>query len=87
VDRHESIVIVGATGAGKTFGAGALAQAAIRRRHIALYLRAPPMLTDLTVARADGRLPRLMNSRARVEALVIDDLALQPLTNRGRPTS
>jgi DNA replication protein DnaC len=81
VDRHQSILIVGATGVGKTFVACALAQAAIRRGHTALYLRAPRMLTDLAVARADGRLPRLMSSWARVEVLVIDDLALQPLTN------
>ncbi len=39
------------------------------------------MLDDLAVARVDGRLSRLMASRARVDVLVIDDLALQPLTN------
>jgi DNA replication protein DnaC len=80
VTAHHSVLIVGATGVGKTFVACALAQAAIRRGHTALYLRAPRMLTDLAVARADGRLPRLMTSWARVEVLVIDDLALQPLT-------
>jgi DNA replication protein DnaC len=82
VASHHCILIVGATGVGKTFVACALAQAAIRRGHTALYLRAPRLLNDLAVARADGRLPRLMASLARVEVLLIDDLALQPLTAR-----
>lgn len=80
VTAHHNVLIVGATGAGKTFLACALAQAAIRRGHTALYQRAPRLLGDLAVARADGRLPRLMTSLARVDVLLIDDLALQPLT-------
>jgi DNA replication protein DnaC len=82
VEAHHNILIVGPTGVGKTFTACALAQAAIRRGHTALYLRAPRMLDDLSVARVDGRLPRLLLSWARVEVLVIDDLGLQPLANQ-----
>jgi DNA replication protein DnaC len=39
------------------------------------------MLDELSVARADGRLLRLMISMARVAVLVIDDFALRPLTS------
>lgn len=79
VDAHRNLLIVGPTGAGKTFVACALAQAAIRQGHTALYLRSPRMLGDLALARADGRLPRLMTAWAKVGVLVIDDLALRPL--------
>jgi|GEM_PF-5221 len=80
VDSHQQVLIVGPTGAGKTFLACALAQAAIRHGATALYQRAPRMLTELLTARGDGRLPSLMAAWARVGVLVIDDFGLQPLT-------
>ena len=72
VSAHQGILIVGPTGVGKTYTACALAQAAIRRGHTALYLRAPRMLDELSVARVDGRLPRLLAAWARVSVLLID---------------
>jgi DNA replication protein DnaC len=79
VSAHQNILVVGPTGAGKTFIACALAHAAIRHGHTALYLRAPRLFTDLARARADGRLPRLMAAWARIDLLVIDDIVLRPL--------
>ncbi len=78
--HHHAIVITGPAGAGKTYLACALAHAAIRRGHTALYLRAPRMFDDLAIARADGRLSRLMATWARAGVLVIDDILLRPLT-------
>lgn len=80
VRAHQNVLIIGPTGVGKTYLACALAQAALRRGHTALYLRAPRLLGDLALARADGRLPKVLAAWARVDVLVIDDLALQPLT-------
>src|SRR5579863_7921992 len=72
VTANHAVVIVGPTGVGKTYLACALAHSAIRHGHTALYLRAPRMFDDLTIARADGRLSRLMASWARVGILVVD---------------
>jgi DNA replication protein DnaC len=79
-EHHHAVVITGPTGSGKTYLACALAHSAIRHGHTALYLRAPRMLDELAIARADGRLSRLMAAWARVSVLVIDDLLLRPLT-------
>lgn len=79
VGAHRNVLITGPTGVGKTFLACALAHSAIRRGHTALYLRVPRLLDELVLARADGRLPRLMASWARVDVLVLDDLGLQPI--------
>ena len=79
VTAHRNVLVTGPTGVGKTFLACALAHAAIRRGHTALYLRVPRLLDELVLARADGRLPRLMAAWAKVEVLVLDDLGLQPV--------
>ena len=77
------MLITGPTGVGKTYLGCALAGAAIRAGHTALYLRVPRLLTELATARLDGRLPRLLAAWARIEVLVLDDFALQPLTDAG----
>lgn len=80
INAHQNALVVGATGVGKTYVACALAQAAIRGGHTALYLRFPRMIDELAVARVDGRLPRVLATWARVEVLVLDDFAMQPLS-------
>ena len=79
VTAHRNVLVTGPTGVGKTFLACALAHSAIRHGHTALYLRVPRLLDELVLARADGRLPRLMATWARVDVLVLDDLGLQPV--------
>lgn len=80
VDEHRDLLISGATGCGKTYLACALAHAAIRRGHKALYWRMPRLLDELRVAHADGRAAQPLAAWARIDVLVLDDLALRPLT-------
>ncbi len=79
VDSHHSLVIVGATGLGKTYLACALANAAIRRGHSALYMRGTRLHDEIALARAEGRLARLLATWARIDVLLIDDFLLRPL--------
>ena len=79
VRKAHNLAIVGPTGVGKTFLACALANAAIRRGHTALYLRASRMLDELAIARADGRFARLTAAWARIDVLLVDDFLLRPL--------
>lgn len=80
VDAHQNLLVVGPTGAGKSFLACAITQAAVRSGHTALYLRAPRLLDDLAIAHVDGRWARLLVTWSRIDVLVIDDLAIRPLT-------
>jgi DNA replication protein DnaC len=78
VARHHNLVVTGPTGVGKSFLACALANAALRQGHTALYVRTPRLLDDLALGRADGRYARLLNSLGRVALLVLDDFLLTP---------
>jgi len=80
VGSHHTVVIVGATGLGKSYLCCALANAAIRHGYSALYVRGPRLNDEITLARADGRLPRLLASWARHDILIIDDFLLRSLT-------
>lgn len=80
VKGHQNLLITGPTGVGKTFVACALAQAAVRNGHTALYQRAPRLLDDLSIAHGDGRWARVMTALARVDVLLIDDVAIRPLS-------
>src|ERR1700694_5558338 len=64
------------SGVGKSFIGCALAHAAIRRGHTALYLRTPRLLTDLALSRGDGRYVRRLAHLAKIGVLVLDDFLL-----------
>jgi DNA replication protein DnaC len=63
---------------GKSFLACALAHAAIRRGHTALYVRTPRLLAELPLSRGDGRYVRRLGQLARIGRLVLGDFLLTP---------
>lgn len=79
--RHgQSLILTGTTGTGKTWLACALAQQAARAGFSVLYTRAPRLLEDLRVTHGDGSFTRRLAQLARVDLLLLDDLAIAPIT-------
>lgn len=84
IAEHQNVLITGMTGVGKTYIACALAQLACRLGLRAAYRRAPRLLEELALARADGTYTRLLGRLAKIDVLVIDDWGLSPLTDLHR---
>lgn len=84
VAEHQTVIVTGATGTGKTYVACALAQQACRKGFRAIYRRAPRLFDELRLARADGTYARLLARLARVDVLVLDDFAIAPVADTDR---
>jgi DNA replication protein DnaC len=80
IDRHENLLLTGATGLGKSWLACALGHKACRDNRSVLYHRVPRLFEALALARGDGRYARLLKSLARVQLLILDDWGLSVLT-------
>ena len=84
IRHHQNIIITGATGAGKTYLACALANKACREGYRTFYIRSPKLYYELAVSRGDGSYGQLINKLARTQILIIDDLGLAPMTDSER---
>jgi DNA replication protein DnaC len=79
VDGGHNAVIMGPVGVGKTFLATALGHAAIRRRYSVHFERCDRLLKRLRASRLDNSHDTEMRKLLRVDLLIVDDFALQPL--------
>ena len=84
VRDHHHLVVVGPTGIGKSWLACALGHKACRDGFSVLYKRATRLFSDLTQARGEGRLPRLLTTLERIRLLIVDDWGPEPLNAEQR---
>jgi DNA replication protein DnaC len=84
VAEHQTVIVTGATGTGKSYFACALAHQACRKGSRVLYKRVPRLFDELRLARADGTHARVLGRIAKVDVLVLDDFAIGPLTEEAR---
>lgn len=84
VTEHLNVLICGPTGVGKSYLGCALGQSACRQGLRVLYRRAPRLLDELSLARAEGSYARLLARLAKAEVLVLDDWGLGTLKDAQR---
>ena len=80
VRDKRNVIVMGASGAGKTFIGCALGNAACRNLISTKYIRLPELLTDLEIARGDGSYKRVLNQYKKYELLIFDEWLLSPLS-------
>jgi DNA replication protein DnaC len=74
-------IITGPTGAGKTYLACALGNAACRGGFTVRYFPLSRLLNKLTIARADGSYPKLLDQLAKTQLLILDDWLRNQMTD------
>ena len=79
VDKALNILIVGATGTGKSFLACALGATACRSGYSVRYLRTSRFLHTLSRARQDGSYLTLLRALTKTEVLILDDWMRDPI--------
>ncbi len=79
VDDHHNIIIMGATGGGKTYLANAFGVAAVNKFYSVRYVRLPDLLGDLAIARAEGRYRKVIKGYKQANLLILDEWLLYPL--------
>jgi len=83
LDRHENLLLVGNSGTGKTHLATALALAACHQGRRVRFFTVTGLVTQLTEAREEKQLERLLKFLQRQELLVLDELGYVPFSKLG----
>lgn len=84
IEKHENIIITGATGVGKSYIASALGNQACIKGYKVMYYNMAKLLAKLKMLKADGSYLREITRMEKADLLIIDDFGLQPLDNQNR---
>lgn len=75
-----NIIILGATGTGKSYLSCALGISANRNFYSAKYIRLPDLFAELAIARGEGNFLKIIKEYKKVKLLILDEWLLLPLT-------
>jgi len=81
IEDCHNIIIMGATGNGKTYVSNAFGMAANRNFYTVKYTRLPELLGELDTASNEGRYAKAVKPYKQTRLLIIDEWMLFPVTN------
>jgi len=79
IEEKHNVIIMGATGSGKSYIGCALGMEACKRFYSVKYIRLPDLLTDLAIARGEGTIKKLLAQYQKVNLLILDEWMLVSL--------
>lgn len=84
IQKAEPIIIVGATGCGKSFLASALGLRACSLGHKVAYFNMQKLLLKMKMARLDGTIHKFLLKLSKSELIILDDFGLVNLDQQQR---
>lgn len=79
IQEKRNLIIMGASGNGKSYIACAFGMAACRSYYNVRYIRLPELLDELAMARGEGIFKKVMKQYKKVNLLILDEWLLTPL--------
>lgn len=79
IDEGKNILILGATGVGKSYIATALGLAACRQRRSTIFLRMNTLIEKLSLARVSANYLNQLKKYSTCDLLILDDFGIKPL--------
>jgi DNA replication protein DnaC len=79
IQEYHNVVVLGATGSGKTFLSNAFGMAASRNFYPVKYVRLPDLLSELAISRGEGTYRKVIKQYKQVKLLILDEWLLFPL--------
>lgn len=79
IQEYHNIIILGATGSGKTYLSNAFGMTASRNFYTVKYARLPDLLGELAIARGEGTYRKIIKQYKQVKLLILDEWLLFPL--------
>jgi len=80
IHKGLNLIVLGATGAGKSFLSCALGRAACEQDLTVRYFRLPRFFQEIKTAQLQGEYHRLIKALAKIDLLILDDWLRDPLS-------
>lgn len=78
IAEAHNLIILGATGSGKTYMSNAFGMNASRKFYTVKYVRIPDLMGELAISRGDGTFRKVINKYKQVSLLILDEWLLFP---------
>ena len=81
IENHRNVMILGATGCGKSYIGNALGNNACQSGYKVLFARMTDLLETLSTARIEGNIRKALKKYVNIDLLIIDDFLLSDTTS------